>query len=190
MLSHYHGQLLNYAELGRSFGVSDMTVRRYCDILKGAFMVRLLAPWAANVGKRLVRRPKLYLRDTGLLHSLLSLDTPQQVLTSPKLGASWEGFALEAIARTLDRDDHELYFWRTHAGAELDLFWQWGGRNWGVEIKYQDAPKMTASMRAAMKDLDLAALWVVYPGRTPYRLAPNVLVTPLRDLEATWIYEL
>lgn len=189
MLSHYHGQLLNYSELGRSFGVSDMTVRRYCDILEGAFMIRTLAPWAANVGKRLVRRPKLYLRDTGLLHSLLSFDTPQQVLTSPKLGASWEGFALEAIARTLDRDDHELYFWRTHAGAELDLFWQWGGRNWGVEIKYQDAPKMTASMRAAMQDLDLAALWVVYPGRAAYRLAPNVMVVPLRELGTTWSYE-
>jgi predicted AAA+ superfamily ATPase len=189
MLSHYHGQLLNYSELGRSFGVSDVTVRRYCDLLEGAFMVRLLAPWAANVGKRLVRRPKLYVRDSGLLHSLLSLDTPQQVLTSPKLGASWEGFALEAVARSLDRDDHELHFWRTHAGAELDLFWQWGGRNWGVEIKYQDAPKMTASMRAALGDLDLAALWVIYPGRAPYRLAPNVLVKPLRDLGATWSYE-
>jgi predicted AAA+ superfamily ATPase len=189
MLSHYHAQLLNYSELGRSFGVSDMTVRKYCDILEGAFMVRLLAPWAANVGKRLVRRPKLYLRDTGLLHSLLSLDTPQQVLTSPKLGASWEGFALEMIARTLDRDDGELYFWRTHNGAELDLFWQRGGRNWGVEIKYQDAPKMTASMRAAMEDLDLAALWVVYPGRAAYRLAENVTVMPLRDLGGTWDYE-
>jgi len=189
MLSHYHGQVLNYSELGRSFGVSDVTVRRYCELLEGAFMVRLLAPWAANVGKRLVRRPKLYLRDTGLLHSLLSLDTPEQVLTSPKLGASSEGFALEAVARTLGRDDHELYFWRTHAGAELDLFWQWGGRNWGVELKYQDAPKMTASMRAAMQDLDLAALWVVYPGRTAYRLAPNVTVMPLRDLGPTWSYE-
>lgn len=190
MLGHYHGQLLNYSELGRSFGVSDTTVRRYCEILEGTFMVRMLAPWAANVGKRLVRRPKLYLRDTGLLHALLSLDTPQQVLSSPKLGASWEGFALEAITRTLDRDDHELYFWRTHAGAELDLFWQWGGRNWGVEVKYQDAPTMTPSMRSALKDLDLAALWVVYPGRGGYRLAPNVKVVPLRDLGPTWSYDI
>ena len=153
-------------------------------------MIRLLAPWAANVGKRLVRRPKLYLRDTGLLHSLLSLDTPQQVLTSPKLGASWEGFALEMIVRTLDRDDSELYFWRTHNGAELDLLWQWGGRNWGAEIKYQDAPRMTRSMRAAMEDLELAALWVVYPGRSAYRLAENVMVVPLRDIGAVWSYEL
>jgi len=190
MLSHYHGQILNFSELGRSFGVSDMTVRKYCDILEGAFMIRRLAPWAANVGKRLVRRPKLYLRDTGLLHSLLSLDTPQQVLTSPKLGASWEGFALEMIVRTLDRDDSELYFWRTHNGAELDLLWQWGGRNWGAEIKYQDAPRMTRSMRAAMEDLELAALWVVYPGRSAYWLAENVMVVPLRDIGAVWSYEL
>ena len=152
-------------------------------------MVRLLAPWSANVGKRLVRRPKLCLRDTGLLHSLLSLDTLAQVQSSPKLGASWEGFALEAVARTLDRDDHELFFWRTHGGAELDLFWQQGGRSWGVEIKYQDAPRMTASMKAAMQDLDLAALWVAYPGRSAYQLAPNVTVMPLRDLGATWSYE-
>jgi predicted AAA+ superfamily ATPase len=189
MLSHYHGQLLNFSELGRSFGVSDMTVRRYCEILEGAFMVRLLSPWSANLGKRLVRRPKLYLRDTGLLHSLLSLDTQKQVLTSPKLGASWEGFALEAVARTLGRDEHELYFWRTHAGAELDLFWQWGGRNWGVEIKYQDAPRMTPSIHAAAQDLDLAALWVVYPGSQAYRLAANVPVMPLRHLGDTWDYE-
>lgn len=190
MLSHYHGQILNFSELGRSFGVSDTTVRNYCDILEGTFMIRLLAPWAANVGKRLVRRPKVYLRDTGLLHSLLSLDTPAQLQSSPKVGASWEGFALESIARTLDRVDQELYFWGTHGGAELDLFWQWGGRNWGVEVKYQDAPRLTRSMRAAMEDLDLAALWVVYPGHSAYRLAENVMVIPLRDIGASWSYEL
>ena len=150
----------------------------------------MLAPWTASVGKRLVRRPKLYVRDTGLLHSLLSLDTPAQLQSSPKVGASWESFALEAIARTLDRVDAELFFWGTHGGAELDLFWQWGGRNWGVEIKYQDAPRMTRSMKAAMEDLELAALWVVYPGRTAYRLAENVMVVPLRDIGASWNYEL
>jgi predicted AAA+ superfamily ATPase len=190
MLSHYHGQLLNLSELGRSFGVSDMTVRKYCDILEGAFMVRLLRPWAANVGKRVVRHPKLYLRDTGLLHSLLSLDTLEQLQSSPKVGASWEGFALESVARTLDRTDEELYFWRTHGGAELDLFWQWGGRNWGVEVKYQDAPRLTRSMDVAIEDLELAALWVVYPGRTAYRLSEKVKVLPLRDLGAVWSYDL
>lgn len=140
MLSHYHGQILNYSELGRSFGVSDMTVRRYCEILEGAFMVRLLAPWGANVGKRVVRRPKLYLRDSGVAHALMSIESMGQLRSSPKLGASWEGFALECVCRVLDREDEEFFFWRTHAGAELDLLWQWGGRNWGVECKYQDAP--------------------------------------------------
>lgn len=188
MLSHYHGQLLNYSELSRSFGVSDMTVRRYCEILEGAFMIRLLLPWATNVGKRVVRRPKLYLRDSGLLHALLSVESLAQLQSSPTLGASWEGFALEVIGRMLGREDHELYFWRTHAGAELDLFWQWGGRAWGVECKYQDAPRLTRSMKAAMEDLELAGLWVVYPGRTAYRLAENIWVVPVRDLGPVWNY--
>jgi uncharacterized protein len=188
MLSHYHGQILNYSELSRSFGVSDMTVRKYCDILEGAFMVRVLAPWATNTGKRLVRRPKLYLRDSGLLHALMSIETMDQLQSSPKLGASWEGFALESVSRILDLEERELYFWRTHAGAELDLFWRSGGENWGLECKYQDAPRMTNSMKAALNDLDLAGLWVVYPGRTAYRLAENVRVLPLRDLGATWDY--
>ena len=137
-----------------------------------------------------MRRPKVYLRDTGLLHSFLSLDTPAQLRSSPKVGASWEGFALESIARTLDRVDQELHFWGTHGGAELDLFWQWGDRNWGVELKYRDAPRLTRSMTAAMQDLDLAALWVVYAGHSAYRLAENVMVLPLRDIGANWSYEL
>ncbi|MBU2603382.1 MAG: ATP-binding protein [Actinobacteria bacterium] len=188
MLSHYHGQVLNYSELARSFGVSDMTVRRYCEILEGAFMIRLLQPWAANIGKRVVRRPKLYLRDSGLLHTLLSLESLGQLQSSPVLGASWEGFALEVVGRLLDREDHEFYFWRTHAGAELDLYWQWGGRAWGVECKYQDAPRLTRSMKAAMEDLELAGLWVVYPGRTAYRLAENIWVVPVGDLGSAWAY--
>ncbi len=190
MLSHYHGQILNYSELGRSFGVSDMTVRRYCEILEGAFMVRLLAPWATNIGKRVVRRPKLFLRDSGVLHALLSVESMEQLQSSPRLGASWEGFALECTCQALDREAEELSFWRTHAGAELDLFWQWGGRTWGVEFKYQDAPRLTRSMRVALEDLELAALWVVYPGRTSYRLAENVRVLPLREIDAPWDYEL
>ena len=188
MLSHYHGQILNYSELSRSFGVSDMTVRRYCEILEGAFMIRLLQPWTTNVGKRVVRRPKLYLRDSGLFHALRALESLEQLQSSPALGASWEGFALEVIARMLDREDHELFFWRTHAGAELDLLWRWGGRAWGVECKFQDAPRLTRSMKAAMEDLELAGLWVVYPGSTAYRLAQDVWVVPLRHLRAMWSY--
>jgi hypothetical protein len=151
-------------------------------------MVRLLAPWATNTGKRVVRRPKLYLRDTGLLHALLSIESMDQLVSSPKLGASWEGFALESVSRVLNRQAHELYFWRTQAGAELDLFWQWGGKNWGVECKYQDAPRMSASIKSALNDLDLAGLWVIYPGRTAYQLANNVWVLPLSDLGLTWSY--
>jgi predicted AAA+ superfamily ATPase len=189
MLSHYHGQILNYSELARSFGVSDMTIRRYCEILEGAFMIRLLAPWVTNVGKRVVRRPKLYLRDSGVAHALMSVESMEQLRSSPKLGASWEGFALECVCRVLDREDEELFFWRTHAGGELDLLWQWGGRNWGVECKYQDAPRMTRSMKSALADLELAGLWVVYPGRTSYRLAEDVHVIPLHDIGATWDYD-
>jgi predicted AAA+ superfamily ATPase len=188
MLSHYHGQILNYSELGRSFGVSDMTVRKYCDILEGTFMIRILQPWYANIGKRLVKRPKLYLRDSGLLHALLSIETPEQLHISPRLGASWEGFALDCVCRTLDREDGELYFWHTHAGAELDLFWQAGGRSWGVELKYEDAPRLTSSMKAALEDLGLERLWVVYPGKSAYRLAGKVQALPLADIHDVWNY--
>jgi hypothetical protein len=189
MLSHYHGQILNYAELGRSFGVSDMTVRKYCDILEGTFMVRILQPWFVNIGKRLVKRPKLYMRDSGLFHALLSIETQQQLYASPRLGASWEGFALECVCRTLGKEDAELYFWNTHAGAELDLFWQAGGQNWGVEFKYEDAPRLTPSMRSVLEDLQLKRLWVVYPGKAAYRLTENVHVLPLADIGDSWNYK-
>jgi uncharacterized protein len=188
MLSHYHGQMLNYSEFGRSFGISDMTVRKYCDILEGTFMIRILQPWFANIGKRLVRRPKLYLRDSGLFHALMSIETPEQLQTSPRLGASWEGFALDCVCRTLDKEEGELYFWRTQAGAELDLFWQAGGRNWGVEFKYEDAPRLTRSMGIAVEDLNLERLWVVYPGKTAYRLAENIQVLPLSEIGEDWRY--
>ncbi len=188
MLSHYHGQILNYAELGRSFGISDMTVRKYCDILEGTYMVRILQPWSVNIGKRLVKRPKLYLRDSGLFHALQSIETQDQLYTSPRLGASWEGFALECVCRTLGKEDADLYFWNTHAGAELDLFWQAGGRNWGVEFKYEDAPRLTRSMKTALEDLKLDRLWVVYPGKKAYRLGENVHVLPISDISDTWNY--
>ena len=188
MLSHYHGQILNYVELGRSFGVSDMTVRKYCDILEGTFMVRILQPWFVNLGKRLVKRPKLYLRDSGLFHALLSIETPEQLHASPRLGASWEGFALDCVCRTLDKEDGGLYFWHTHAGAELDLFWQAEGRNWGVEFKYEDAPRLTRSMKTAVEDLELERLWVVYPGKAAYRLTEKVQVLPLAGICETWNY--
>jgi len=188
MLSHYHGHILNYAELGRSFGVSDMTVRKYCGILEGTFMVRILQPWYVNVGKRLVKRPKLYLRDSGLFHALLSIETPEQLQASPRLGASWEGFALECVCRTLGKENGDLYFWNTHAGAVLDLFWQARGQNWGVEFKYEDAPRLTRSMKTAVEDLALERLWVVYPGKAAYSLTEKIRVIPLADIPDAWNY--
>lgn len=188
MLCHYHGQVLNYSEFARSFGVSDTTVRRYLDILEGAFMVRLLQPWHANIGKRLVKRPKVYFRDSGLLHALLSVRSGRDLAAHNKLGASWEGFALEAAARVLGKRSEELAFWATHSGAEVDLFWQEHGRNWAVEVKYADAPRMTRSMTNALEDLDLAHLWVLYPGDRAYPLADKASTLPLESVVGSWPY--
>ena len=180
MVSHYHGQVLNLSELGRSFGVSDHTVRRYLEILSGTFMIRLLPPWHANVGKRLVKAPKLYIRDSGLFHALHTIATPLQLESHPKLGASWEGFAMEQVIR-LTGVAHP-HFWRTHTGAELDLVWQAHGALWGMEFKYQDAPGMTRSIRAVMRDLPLQHLWIVYPGPDRYRIDKAVSVLPVAEI--------
>jgi uncharacterized protein len=188
MLCHYHGQVLNSSELARSFGVSDMTVRRYLEILESAFVLRLLQPWHANLGKRLVKRPKVYLRDSGLLHALLSVRSARDLAAHNKLGASWEGFALEVAARAIGRRNEELFFWATHSGAEVDLFWQDRGRNWALEVKYTDAPRFTPSMASAMKDLKLARLWVIYPGTRTYALARNVAALPLAAIADSWQY--
>jgi hypothetical protein len=188
MLCHYHGQVLNHAEFARSFGVSDMTIRRYLDILAGTFMIRLLQPWHVNIGKRLVKRPKLYVRDSGLLHALLAIRSAHELATHNKLGSSWEGFALEVAARSIGKRNEELAFWATHSGAEVDLFWQEHGKNWAVEVKYADAPRLTPSMTSALRDLDLAHLWVLYPGDRAYPLAPKVTVLPLAEVPDRWVY--
>ena len=180
MVSHYHGQVLNLSELGRSFGVSDHTIRRYLEILSGTFMIRLLPPWHANVGKRLVKAPKLYIRDSGLFHALHTIATPLQLESHPKLGASWEGFAMEQAIRLMGVN--HPHFWRTHTGAELDLVWQARGALWGMEFKYQDAPGMTRSIRAVLRDLPLQHLWIVYPGPERYRLDEVVSVVPLAEI--------
>ena len=185
MLSHYHGQVVNFSEIGRSFGVSDMTVRKYIDILESTFIVRTLQPWHNNVGKRLIKRPKIYFKDSGVLHRLLTVDNQKNLLTNPKLGTTWEGFALETVAYALGLNTQEIFFWGTHAGAELDLFWQAKGKNWGVEFKYSDAPKLTKSMQSALVDLRLAHLWVVYPGEKTYPLASKVTVVPLNDIKVS-----
>jgi uncharacterized protein len=189
MLCHYHGQLLNHAELARAFGVSDMTVRRYLDILEGTFMIRLLQPWHVNISKRLVKRPKLYLRDSGLLHVLLAIRSVRDLAGHNKLGSSWEGFALETAARAIAKRHEELAFWATHSGAEVDLFWQEHGKNWAIEIKYADAPRFTPSMASALKDLELTHLWVLYPGDRAYPLAEAVSTLPLTSVVDQWHYE-
>lgn len=188
MIAHVHGQLLNYRELGRSFGISDMTVRKYMEILESTFMLHILQPWHVNLGKRLVKQPKIYLRDSGILHSLLSLEDFDQLHSHPKFGASWEGFALEITCRSIDKPANALFFWRTHNGAELDLFWQAQGKNWGIEFKYSDAPSLSKSMNIATQDLDLSHLWVVYPGKEAYSLSNKVSVLPLASVSAQWDY--
>ena len=188
MLCHYHGQFLNYAELARAFGVSDMTVRRYVDILEGTFMVRLLQPWHVNISKRLVKRPKLYIRDSGILHVLLAIRSVRDLAEHNKLGASWEGFALEIATRAIGKRPEELAFWATHTGAEVDLFWQEHGKNWAIEFKYADAPRLSRSMASAVADLDLAHLWVVYPGDRAYPLADAVSTLPLAGIGDGWSY--
>lgn len=180
MISHYHGQILNYSELGRSFGISDMTVRKYIDILESTFMLRILHPWHLNIRKRLVKQPKIYLRDSGIFHSLQSIATHQQLLSHTKLGASWEGFALERLCQYINKRNNEVYYWRTHNGAEIDLFWQKDGKNWGAEFKYADSPRLSKSMSIAMDDLQLEFLWVIYPGNQCYQLAENITVLPLQ----------
>ena len=182
MLSHYHGQMVNYSEIGRAFGISDVTVRKYMEILEGAFMIKTLWPWHVNVKKRLVKRPKLYFQDSGLFHSLSYLETEEQLTVHPKLGASWEGFALNHFCRFLGKDEKTFFFWATHSGAEVDLFWQDGGKNFGAEFKYMDAPKLTKSMKIAVGDLNLSHLFVIYPGKMNYKLSDKVFVLSFENL--------
>lgn len=180
VLAHYHGNVWNAAEPARSLGVSEPTVRRYLDLLTGLFMVRQLRPWHENLKKRQVKAPKIYLRDSGLLHQLLGIGTDRDLFTHPKCGASWEGYAIEETLKVVQPD--EAYFWATHQGAKLDLLLIKDGRRLGVEIKRMDAPVLTPSMRIALDDLKLEQLVVLYPGKTPYTLEKRVTVMPLSIL--------
>ena len=182
MLSNYHGQIINFSEIGRSFGVSDMTVRKYIDILEASFMIRVLQPWFSNIGKRLIKSPKIYFRDSGLFHRLLTVAQAKELAVHPKLGASWEGFALESLVQNLVLKPQEIFYWGTHAGAEIDLIWQAQGKWWGAEFKYADAPTLTKSMIISLSDLKLNHVWVIYPGDKKYPLSPEVSVLPLKDV--------
>lgn len=177
MLAHYHGQIWNGAELARALGASEHTVRHYLDVLTGTFLVRQLQPWFANISKRQFKAPKVYLRDSGLLHTLLTVERKEELEGHPKFGASWEGFALEQIMSLLGSE--QAYYWGTHAGAELDLLVFRRGRAFGFEFKAGDAPEMTKSLHIALTDLQLDRAWIVYPGSESYRVHERVEVVPL-----------
>lgn len=180
MLAHYHGQTWNAAEPARALGVDPSTTRHYLDLLTDALMVRQLQPWHANLGKRQVKSPKVYVRDSGLLHQLLGLETEKAVLSHPKVGASWEGFAIEQVLAAEPHD--EAYFWATHQGAEIDLILRRGDRLFGVECKRADAPRVTSSIQIALEDLGLQRVAVIYPGAKRFALTDRVEAVPLETL--------
>lgn len=179
MVAHYHGQIWNGAELARALAINESTVRRYLDLMSGVFVIRQLPPWFENLGKRQVKSPKVYVRDSGLLHTLLGISNQRDLEHHPKVGASWEGYAIEEILKALRPD--EAYFWATQNGAELDLLLFKRGRRIGIECKRADAPTLTPSMQIALNDLKLDELFVVYPGDKSYRLAKKVQVVPLSE---------
>jgi predicted AAA+ superfamily ATPase len=179
MLAHYHGQTWNAAELARAMAVNESTVRRYLDLMTGVFMVRQLQPWHQNLGKRQVKSPKVYVRDSGLLHSLLGIANQLDLENHPKVGASWEGYAVEEVLKSFQPD--EAYYWATYNGAELDLLLFKNGKRIGIECKRADAPVMTPSMRTALADLQLDHLYVLYPGNKAYALGKKVEVVPLAE---------
>ena len=181
MLAHLHGGPLNTAELGRAVSLDQKTASRYVDILAGAFLVRRLPPWFENTGKRLVKAPKIYLRDSGVLHALLGLRTPTEVRSHPRLGASWESFALEHAVELMNAE-RDAYFWGTHGGAELDMLISRGGAKYGFEFKFTETPATKKSMRVAMTDLKLQKLFVVYPGTRRFELDDAIIALPLTGL--------
>jgi uncharacterized protein len=177
MMAHYHGQIWNASELARAMAIGESTVRRYLDLMSGVFMIRQLPPWHENLGKRQVKAPKVYVRDSGLLHALLGIRDERELELHPKIGASWEGYAVEEVLKSFRPE--QAYFWATHSGAELDLLLFKNGKRIGVECKRADAPTLTPSMRIALADLKLDQFYVLYPGNQSYSLAKNVEVVPL-----------
>jgi len=180
MVGHFHGQVWNAAELARALGSSEGTARNYMDILCGTYVARRLTPWHTNLGKRELTAPKVYVRDSGLLHSLLGIQTAKDLHSHPKLGASWEGFALEQVLALCGSDD--AYYWATHNGAEIDLVIFRGSKAYGVEFKVNDGPKMTKSLHIALDDLKLERAWIVHPGEKRYAVHEKVEALPLKEL--------
>ena len=184
MLAHYHGQVWNASEFGRSFGVADTTVRHYLDILSSAFVVRQLSPWHENIKKRQVKSPKVYIDDSGILHGLLNLPSQADIESHPKLGASWEGFVIEQLVQHTGAESDECFFWATHAGAELDLLIVRGANRHGFEIKRTSAPTVTPSMRSAMKDLNLSSLDVIHAGEQTFVMSEGIRAVSIGDLRS------
>lgn len=182
MVAHYHGQVWNASDFARSLGTKEDTARKYLDILNGAFLVRQLPPWFENVGKRLVKAPKVFVRDSGILHTLLGLKDSASIQSHPKLGFSWEGFALEQVIG-LTGAERDVYFYKTHGGAELDCLLIRDGKRYGFEFKYEDAPRRTKSMHNVFQDLKLEKLYVIYPGDRSYPIGEETEVVPLSSLE-------
>jgi predicted AAA+ superfamily ATPase len=181
-LAHYHGQTVNYSELGRSFGASDNTIRRYLDLLSSTFMIRQLPPWHENIKKRQVKAPKIYIRDSGIFHSLLGVEQAAALQFHPKLGPSWEGFAMESIIRHYGAAEGECYFWSVYGRAELDLLIFRGSARVGFEIKHTDSPKITRSLRTAQEDLKIDELYIVYPGNERFPLDQGIYAAGLETL--------
>jgi hypothetical protein len=182
MLAHYHGQTINYSELGRSFGASDKTIRRYVDLLTSTFMIRQLPPWYENIKKRQVKAPKIYFRDSGIFHSLLGVKNHEELRFHPKLGPSWEGFAIESIIRHYNAGEGECYFWSAYGRAELDLLILQGTKRIGLEVKHTDAPTVTNSLKTAIDDLKIDQSFIVYPGKDRFRLTPDIHAMGLETL--------
>jgi predicted AAA+ superfamily ATPase len=180
MLAHYHGQTWNASELGRSMGLSDKTVRGYLDILTETFMIRQLQPWYENIGKRQVKSPKVYFRDSGILHSLLNLSDFHALTGHPRVGASWEGFALDQTLHVLKLP--QAFFWATHSGVEIDLVFLHRGHRYGVEFKFSEAPQITKSMRMALEALKLHHLWIIHPGKHSYPIDKRISALPLMNV--------
>lgn len=183
MLAHLQGQVWNASEIGRSLGVSDVSVRRYLEMMSDALLIRLVQPWYANIKKRQVKAPRIYFRDAGLLHALLGISSMEELLSHPKAGASWEGFVMEQVTESFRLRDHQVFFWRTHTGAEIDMVVQQGTNLIGIEIKRTSSPTVTKSIRSALTDLELAAVIVIHAGKDSYSLTEKVRAVSVYDLQ-------
>lgn len=190
MLAHYHGQIWNSSEFARSFGVTDKSVRHYLDILSASLVVQVLPPWHANMKKRQVKSPKVFIRDSGILHALLGLRDRRDLERHPKVGASWEGFVLQQVVQQLGARPEDCFFWATHSGSEIDLVWARGRRRWGFEIKRTSAPRLTASMRVARETLDLDRLFVIHAGEKTFHLHRRVKAVAAATILDAGVWEL